>query len=136
MQLENLKNILPNLIKFNTSYEEKHQYINSLSTEDYASLSTAFIIGRSGWDRTSFEETKEYYDFIMEMQSRGEELTNEMIDKKFLTKELKMKQLSLTYNYALENSVKSDGEYNHNWLSQKSNLISTTQFGINLISTI
>lgn len=136
MKLQNLKNIIPNLIDINNSYEKKSEYINSLNSEDYASLATAFIIGRSGWDRTSFEETNEYHNFIEDIQARGEKVTNEMLDKKFLTKELKMNQLSLTYGHELKDAVKSDGEYNHNWLSTKSDLILTVQNGINLISTI
>ncbi|XPV67493.1 MAG: hypothetical protein ACNI25_09210 [Halarcobacter sp.] len=46
-----IENIFKNIQKFQVSSNEIKNYINSLSKEEYASLATAFIIGRSGWER-------------------------------------------------------------------------------------
>jgi hypothetical protein len=111
-------------------------YINSLDKEDYASLSTIYIIGRdNGWER-NYEEHKEYDSFIEENEAQGIKVTQAMLDNKFLTKEIKQKQVSVTYNYELTQSPKIDGVYNHDWLGMKTNLITAVTEGLKMMQEI
>lgn len=130
-----IENIFENIQKFQVSSNEMKNYINSLSKEEYASLATAFIIGRSGWER-NYTDTNEFYSFIEENEASGIKVTQKMLDDKFLTKKLKQQQVQLTYEYELSSSPKIDGVYNHDWLGMKTNLIVEIEKGLSMLREI
>lgn len=112
--------------------QEMHDYVNSLSKEDYALLAATYDLGRQGWDR-DYYESNEYEMFVENMASDSQKVTQEMADKKFLPKETKQKQFDWLYQHMLKDAIKYDGAYKHNWLSQKINLISETYAGIGML---
>lgn len=110
-------------------------YINSLAKEDYASLATIFIIGRSGWER-NYADTNEYYSFIEQNEASGIKVDQKMLDDKFLTNESKKQQIQLTYEDELSSSPKINGVYNHDWLGLKTNLIFEIEKGLKMLREI
>ena len=130
--MKSIDNIFKNIQTLQVSSSDMKNYINSLAKEDYASLATVFIIGRSGWER-SYEDTNAYYSFIEENEASGVKVNQRMLDDKFLTNELKRKQIQLTYEHELSSSTKIDGVYNHDWLGMKTNLILEVEKGLNML---
>lgn len=134
MDISNIQTNINKIKGLKNGSKEMCDAINSLSAEDYAAVSTAFIIGRDGYER-SYSDTTEYYAFCEQKEAEGIPVTNELADSHFLTKEAKQKQIDLTYYVELKDAQhKSGGEYNHNWLSTKPNLANTLQKGLKLIS--
>ena len=133
--MKSIDNIFKNIQTLQVSSNEMKNYINSLAQEDYASLATVFIIGRSGWER-NYADTNEYYSFIEENEASGIKVNQRMLDDKFLTNELKREQVQLTYEYELSSSPKLDGVYNHDWLGMKTNLILELEKGLNMLQEI
>lgn len=115
--------------------KEMHSYINSLDKRDYALLATTYDLGRQGWER-HYYETSEYEGFVEEMASNGHKVTQEISDRKFLPKSKKLAQFNLVNKHMLNNAVKYNGSYNHDWLSGKINLIHATQDGIKMLTDI
>lgn len=114
------------------SSQGMHAYVNSLNKEDYALLATTFDLGRQGWER-GYYETREYEDYVERMAANGEKVTREMADMKFLPKNKKQEQFDWLYQHMFKKSNKYDGAYEHNWLSMKTNLISETRKGIEML---
>ena len=133
--MANLTQVLNQIIGLKVSSQEMHNYINSLDKETYALLSTVYAIGRDGWEKT-YVDTPECNRFIEEQEAQGVRVTNQMLDTKFLTKEIKKNQYNLTYGYELKDLIKEDGIYRHNWLSLKTNLVSSVKNGISLVNEI
>ena len=129
------KTILEDIQKIKVSPPEIKNYINSLDEKEYANLSTAFIIGRSGWERT-YSDTNECNSFIESTEANGIKVTQKMLDDKFLTKEVKKEQVKLTNEFELSDSPKVDGVYNHDWLGMKTNLISEVEKGLKMLDEI
>ena len=128
--MQPINNILMNIKKLEVSSEEIKAYINSLNIEDYASLSTVFILGRSGWER-DYVDSDEYLLFIEENR-----VNQQTLDEKFLTKKSKQQQVEITYNHELSNSPKYAGSYNHDWLAQKPNLIFEVEKGLSMLREV
>ncbi|WP_103654443.1 hypothetical protein [Agarilytica rhodophyticola] len=114
---------------------QMHDYINSLSENDYALLATVFVLGRSGWHR-GYEETNEYHIFVENKASDGIQVNQQMSDDKFLSKANKKEQFDATHQYERLTSSKVDGVYRHNWLSLKTNLISEVKKGLVMLEEI
>ena len=108
-----------------------HDYINSLSKDEYSSLATIYILGRDGWDRF-YEDTNEQHSFVEEQEADGKRVTSKMLDDHFLTKERKAEQLDSIYKYELSDSVKDDHVYRHNWLSSKPDLTQIINKGMSM----
>jgi len=133
--MKSIDNIFKNIQTMQVSSNEMKNYINSLVQEDYASLATVFIIGRSGWER-NYTDTNEYYSFIEKNEASGIKVNQRMLDDKFLTNELKRKQVQLTYETELSSSPKINGVYNHDWLGMKTNLVTAVENGLNMLSEL
>jgi len=133
--MQSINNIFQNIQTIQLSSRDMKNYINSLSQEDYASLATIYIVGRSGWER-SYADTNEYYSFIEESEASGIKVNQKMSDDKFLTNELKQEQIQLIYELELSSSTKIDGVYNHDWLGMKTNLIKAVENGLNMLQEI
>ena len=133
--MQSLETIFSNIQTKLASSQEMKNYINSLSKEEYAHLATAYIIGRSGWER-NYYDTNEYYSFVENNESSGIKVTQQMLDDKFLTNNIKKEQIQLTYDYELSSSDKFNGIYNHDWLGMKTNLITEVQKGLNMLGEI
>jgi len=133
--MKSIDNIFKNIQTLQVSSSDMKNYINSLAKEDYASLATVFIIGRSGWER-NYADTNAYYSFIEENEASGIKVNQKMLDDKFLTKELKQQQVQLTYEHELSSSPKIDGVYNHDWLGTKTNLIFEIEKGLDMLREI
>lgn len=127
-----VKTLLAGAQRFEPASAEMHKYINSLSKEDYAALATAFLLGREGWER-NYYDTDAYYQFVEEKESEGEAVTQKMLDDKFLPRSKKAEQVQEAYAHELSGAVKFNGEYNHNWLSQKTNLLYATNTGLQML---
>lgn len=117
------------------SSPEMQAYINSLGKEDYAALATAFDLGRDGWER-NYYESDEYLVYMENMAFDETEVTQEMLDRKFLPVEQKKKQAEELYKHMISNTVKHNEAYNHNWLAQKTNLISAIRNGMEMLIEI
>lgn len=129
-------NVLNQVKNIPTSSQEMHNYINSLSEEEYASVSTVYIIGRDGWDRSQCDEIAQS-DYMTQQYAMGIQVTQKMLDDKFLTSDIKNRQLQLTFEDELRSAKeKEDGSYQHNWLSLKTNLKDALKNGIELIQNI
>lgn len=111
---------------------DMHNYVNSLDREDYSLLATVFDLGRQGWAR-DYYETEEYQHLVEEMEAEGERVTQEIADRRFLSKAKKQEQFDWTYRHMLGGAIKHNGEYNHNWLTGKVNLISAALTGIGML---
>lgn len=98
-------------------------------------MATAFDLGRDGWER-NYYESDEYLGYVEDMAYNEIEVTQEMVDRKFLPVKQKKDQAEKLYQHMLSNAVKHNGVYNHNWLSQKTNLISATHNGIEMLIEI
>ena len=133
--MKSIDNIFKNIQTLQVSSNEMKNYINSLVQEDYASLATVFIIGRSGWER-NYTDTNEYYSFIEKNEASGIKVNQRMLDDKFLTNELKRKQVQLTYETELSSSPKINSVYNHDWLGMKTNLVTAVENGLNMLSEL
>ena len=83
LSITTIDNILNNIKKIKVTSSAMKNYINSLSQDEYASLATVFIIGRSGWER-NYYDTNEYYSFIEENEANGIKVTQEMLDNHFI----------------------------------------------------
>ncbi len=127
-----IENIIKNIKKLKVTSKDMKSYINSLNKEEYASLSTVFIIGRSGLER-NYADTNEYYSFIEEKKAFGITVNQKMLNDKFLTNRLKKRQVQLTYEHELSSSSKINGIYNYNWLGMKQNLILEIEKGLNML---
>ena len=134
--ISSIENLLNQIKQLNLSSLEMHNFINSLNQEEYASIATIFSIGRSGWDRTSYIDTTEYYSFIEEYESYGEAVNDEILDRKFLTTTFKRNQIETDYYLSLKELHRSDNEYNHNWLSWKPNLIDDIEKGLYMLKEV
>lgn len=116
-----------------TSSKEMKDYLNSLNMEEYASLATAFVLGRDGWER-NYYDTNEYHAFVEEKEAHDEEVTQEILDNKFLSHEKKLQDINTAYAYEKSSSLKIDGVYSNNWLGQKTNIITAVKKGIGMLS--
>lgn len=130
-----LQNIIVQASAFTVSSKQMHNYVNSLSKEEYASLSTVFQFGRSDWER-NYYDTNDYYSFIESREAEGIKVTQEMLDSKFLSIDEKKKQIDLVYKDELDECQHFNGQYKHNWLSLKTNLIEATTKGIAMLKDI
>lgn len=132
LPIDRIRSIFNDIQKFTQASQAMHDYVNSLSKEDYALIAATYDLGRQGWDR-DYYETNEYEMFVENMASDGYKVTQEMADKKFLPKETKQKQFDWLYQHMLKDAIKYNGFYKHNWLSQKINLIGETYAGIGML---
>lgn len=130
--IDKILSIFDDIQRITQSSKEMHDYVNSLSKEDYALLAATYDLGRQGWDR-DYYETTEYQIFVENMAIDGYKVTREMADKKFLPKETKQEQFDWLYQHMFKDAIKYDGAYKHNWLSQKINLIKETYAGIGML---
>ncbi len=130
-----IEKIVNEIKNIQVASNDMKNYLNSLSQEKYASIATIFIIGRSGWER-NYYETNEYYSFIEENEACGIKVNQKMLDDKFLTNELKLKQINISYEYELSNAKKIDGVYHHDWLGMKANLIIEIEKGLNMLREV
>ena len=135
LPITTIENILNNIKKVNVASSAMKNYINSLNQDEYASLATVFIIGRSGWER-NYYDTSEYYSFIEENEANGIKVTQEMLDNHFLSKDMKRNQIETTYSYEMSSSSKVNGVYNYDWLGMKTNLINEVEKGLNMLREI
>jgi hypothetical protein len=136
LSANDIQNIVNNAKAIPLATLGMHNYINTLTKEEYASLATVFIVGRSGWER-NYAGTNEYYTFIESKETEGITVTQAMLDAKFLTTANKRNQVEVTYQYELSHIQNDDDiEYQHNWLSQKTNLIIESTKGISMLGEI
>ena len=135
LPITTIENILNNIKKINVVSSAMKNYINSLNKDEYASLATVFIIGRSRWER-NYCDTSEYYSFIEKNEANGIQVTQEMLDNHFLSKDIKRNQIETTYYYEMLSSSKVNGVYNHDWLGMKTNLITEVEKGLNMLREI
>jgi len=132
LSIKSIENIFNNIETTEVASNDMKNYINSLNKEEYASIATIFIIGRSGWER-NYYDTNEYYSFIEDNMASGIDINQNILDDKFLSKGTKQKQIKSTYNFELSNSPKVNGRYNHDWLGLKTNLIVNIEKGLNML---
>lgn len=130
--IDRILSIFNDIQSITQSSQNMHSHVNSLSKEDYALLATTYDLGRQGWER-NYYETREYESFVEDMASNGYKITQEMADKKFLPATKKQEQFDWLYQHMLKNATEQNGVYNHNWLSQKTNLISETRKGLGML---
>ena len=135
LRMIDLQNTIKQLKGIKIASMQMDNQINNLNKESYALLATAYIVGRSGWERT-YVDTQEYYLFIESKQAHGEKINDKILDDEFLTKNKKREQINGTCQYELTSSDKIDGVYNHNWLSKKTNLISCIENGLVMMQEI
>lgn len=132
INLDKLYAIFYDIQSIEPSSPEMHNYINALSREDYALLATAFELGRNGWERTYYG-TNKFDEFIEDHAADGTEVTQKMLDDAFLPKRDRQKQANDMYSFKYNDANKFDGEYLHNWLSLKTNIITATYDGISML---
>ncbi|PKM17781.1 MAG: hypothetical protein CVV11_16870 [Gammaproteobacteria bacterium HGW-Gammaproteobacteria-15] len=133
--MSSIETIYENIKRIQVSSQQMHDYINGLSESDYALLASAFILGRSGWER-SYEDSNDFHRFIEEKASEGINVDQKMLDDKFLSMADKNKQFSITHEYEKSDISKANGIYRHNWLSSKTNLITEVEKGIKMLREI
>lgn len=132
INIEKLHEIFHDIQALQPSSNAMHDYINSLSKEDYALLETAFEFGRNGWER-SYHDTNECHEFMEDQAAEGTEVTQKMLDDKFLPILNRQKQANDMYSYNYGSANKLDGVYDHNRLSLKTNIITATYKGISML---
>lgn len=132
LNLDTITAIFRDIQTIELSSPAMHNYVNSLSREDYASLATAFELGRTGWER-NYYDTDKFNEFMEDHAAEGIEVDQKMLDDAFLPKRERQKQANDMYSFKYGDANKFDGEYSHNWLSLKTNLVTATYEGISML---
>lgn len=133
--IDRIQSIFEDIQEIELSSQAMHDYVNTLSRDDYSLLATAYDLGRQGWER-NYYDTHEYQAFVEDMESDGYKVTQEAADSKFLFQSKKQEQFDSLYQYMFNDAVQHNGAYNHNWLSQKTNLISATNSGARMMQEL
>lgn len=133
--MNRIYSIYNSIEKITVASQRMNDYINSLSKNDYALLAAVFILGRSGWER-DYEDTDEYHIFMEDKASEGVHVSQQILDDKFLSKDNKKRQFDIIHEFTKSDTSKVDDIYKHNWLSQKTNLMSEVKKGLAMLEEI
>lgn len=133
--MNSIETICSNLSSIPVATKQMHDFINSLNESDYALLASVFVLGRSGWAR-DYADTAEYHIFIEEKASEGISVNQQMLDDVFLSKSNKQRQFDLILQYEKSDACKVNGIYKHNWLSNKTNLMTELTKGLRMLQEI
>lgn len=133
--MNSIESIYEKMAKIQVSSQQMHNYINDLSENEYALIATLYILGRSGWER-NYENNIDVDIYIEEKASEGVSVNQKMLDDHFLTNSNKKKQFNINHEHEKSNMSKVNGVYRHNWLSNKNNLITEVEKGIQMMKEI
>ena len=136
LSVKTVENILQNIQGMRVSSREMKDYVNALTEEDFCALATTYNIGRSGWDRTFYSNTSECISYIEECEDRGIRVNDEMLDDKFLTNDLKRELVEIEHHHTVSSVSKSNGVYMHGWLDAKTDLLTVTKKGLEMLGEI
>lgn len=122
--------------QFANDIKQVGNFIQSLSKDEYASLATAYLLGREGWER-NYIDSREYIAFVESLEAEGTVIAQKILDDKFLTVDMKKRQVSLIYGYETTefDNYNSSGLINP-WLSSKTNLVSAANDGVAMLIEI